>query len=446
MKKATLLKASKTALASAISLIVSAPVMALSLSETEQHSLSLDIESIVAGFSASEDYIGDGDNGRDWQEAYLKATLNASRTLTRGSVYGGVGAIALGTFGDGDTGGYTNGEESDLVLDSAFVGWKNSDESLDVSVGRQFFQLGDGFLIAGDAISLGQQLEDDFGVDVDRGGAYYLAGQKSFSNTAIVRFDPAGNLRGDVFWLKSNNPFHQDTSLAGLNLEWVSDAGTLGASYLNVLDVEAGEGLGIWDQREGMQVISIRGQGNAGVEDLFLSAEYVRETGSDTDVEVDASAWYVEAGWTFSSLPWSPNLNGRYATFSGDDASTDDLEAFDPLFFGFTRGFGTWFQGEVASNYSGPANSGNDVSRAELTLNPSDTLSLGLQLWDFSSRDDADDLAGQEIDLYAMWTLSDNVIISPLVGWYTPKGDDVKAKQGNDNTNFYAQAMLMLFY
>lgn len=432
------------AVAVATALGAAAPVFALTLDESNGKTVSLDIESMVGNFSTSEDYLGEG--GKDWQEAYLKAVLNGAQSMDGGTLYGGLGAIALGTFGDGDAGGYTNGDESRVALDSAFVGWKTADESIDFSVGRQIFQLGDGFLIAGDAISLGEGLEDAFGVDIDRGGAYYLAGQKSFSNTAILRFDPAGNLRGDLFWLKSDNPFHQDTTLAGLNLEWVSEQGTLAASYLDILSVEEDEGLALWNKREGMKVLSLRGNGNAGVENLFLSAEYVQQSGGDTDVENDGNAWYVEAGWTFADAPWTPNLNARYASFSGDDASTTDSEAFDPLFFGFTRGFGTWFQGEVASNYSGPANSGNDVTKVELSLFPSESLMIGLQSWQFTPQDDADDTAGDEIDLYAMWTINDNIIFSPLVGWYTPKGDTVKTNQGNDDTNFYAQAVLMLFY
>ena len=82
----------------------------------------------------------------------------------------------------------------------------------------------------------------------------------------------------------------------------------------------------------------------------------------------------------------------------------------------------------------------------EFTLAPRSDRQLGAQYWDFSSKDDAPDLDGQEIDIYALWSINDNFVFSPLVGWHKPEGDDVIASQGNDDNNLYAQAVLMYFY
>lgn len=415
------------------------------LYDKDGRQLGLEVESMVGAFRTSEDYLGEG--GKSWREGYLKATLTGQTTLSSGATLrGGLGGITLGTWGDGDAGGYTVGGERRTKIENAYVGWASAGGGLDLSFGRQQFQLGDGFLIASDPVSIGKGFAP-LGVQVNRGGAYYLAGQKSFDRTAIARFDPAGPLRGDAFWLKSDNPYQQNTELAGLNVEHVDEQrGTLGASYLKILDVDRGAGLGLWDQRDGMNVYSVRGQGSLGVENLFLSFEYVAQRGGRTAVKNHANAWYVEGGWTFAQLPWQPNLNYRHARFSADKPGTARNEAFDPLFFGMTRGFGTWFQGEVASNYAGPANSGNRVDRLELTLNPREDLSIGLQYWDIRREGQAADLAGREIDLFAMWQINDNVIFSPMVGWYKPRGADVIAAQGNDKRNLYLQAVLMFFY
>ncbi|WP_372740976.1 alginate export family protein [Neptunomonas sp.] len=414
------------------------------LSSSDETQIELNVEAMAGVFSTSEDYVGE--SGRTWQEGYVKPTFVISHKLPSGiQGYAGLGAIALGTAGDGDAAGLTNGDEGEFDLENAYLGVRSSNNLIDLSVGQQTFQLGDGFLIAGDAISLGDLGVP--GVDVDRGGAYYLAGKKSFSNTAILKVDPEGNFRGDLFWLQSNNPYHQDTSLAGINLEYVDETnGTLGVSYLSVLDVDQGAGLGLWDQRDGMDVVSLRGQGSLGVENLFLSFEYVKESGGDSAVKNEGNAWYVEAGWTFADVAWSPTVNYRYAQFSGDNAATTKNEAFDPLFFGFTRGFGTWFQGEVASNYAGPANSGNDVSRLEISASPRADLQVGAQYWKFTPQDDAPDLAGSEVDLYALWTINDNWVFSPLLGIYMPDGDAVVGAQGNDDRNIYAQAVMMYFF
>ena len=408
------------------------------------NTLGFSIDGAAGIFSAREDYLGEG--GKDWQEGFLHGVVTGTAGLQSGEVYGGIGAIALGTWGDGDAAGFTDGSERELALEDAYLGWRGTNGVFDVSFGRQRFQVGDGFLIANDIISLGKGL-DALGVDADRGGAYYLAGRKSFGNTAILRIDPKGPFRGDAFWLQSNNPYQQDTELAGLNLEYVSETqGTLGLTFMKVLDVDTGGGLGIWDQRDGMRIMSLRGQGSLGVENLFLSFEYVDESGGSTAVKNDANAWYVEGGWTFANTKWSPSLNYRHAHFSADKPGTTRNEAFDPLFFGLTRGLGTWFQGEVASNYAGPANSGNRVNRLELMVTPREDLTIGVQYWKFGRVGQAPDLAGREIDLLAYWQINDNLTFVPVIGWYKPTGADVKAAQGNDDGNLYLQAVLLLSY
>ena len=409
--------------------------------EHDGTTLGFNADGMAGAFSTREDYLGEG--GKKWREAFIHGVVVGSTRAGSGELYGGLGALAQGTWGDGDAGGYTTGRERDVDLEDAYLGWRTAAGTVDFSFGRQQFQLGDGFLIAGDRINLGKGL-DALGVDVDRGGAYYLAAKKSFHNTAILRVDPAGPLRGDAFWLQSNNPYQQDTELGGVNLEYVSEAlGTLGLSWMKVLDVDAGAGLGIFDRRDGMRVTSVRGQGGLGVENLFLSFEYVDQRGGKTAVRNDADAWYLEGGWTFADVAWSPTLNYRHARFSADKASTTRNEGFDPLFFGLSRGLGTWFQGEVASNYAGPTNSGNKVDRLELTLTPRADLSVSLQYWDIKSIGDAAELDGREIDLFAFWQINDRLTFVPLLGLYEPRGADVKALQGNDRRNVYLEAVLM---
>lgn len=412
--------------------------------EHDGTTLGLNVDGMAGAFSTREDYLGEG--GKKWREAFIHGVLVGTKRAGDGEIYGGLGAIAQGTWGDGDAGGFTTGRERDVDLEDAYVGWRSAGGLLDLSFGRQQFQLGDGFLVSGDRINLGKGF-DVLGVDVDRGGAYYIAAKKSFGNTAILRVDPDGPMRGDAFWLQSNNPYQQDTELGGLNLEYVSERhGTLGLSWMKVLDVEKGAGLGIFDRRDGMRITSLRGQGSLGVENLFLSFEYVDQRGGRTAVKNDADAWYLEGGWTFTGLPWSPTLNYRHARFSADKAATARNEAFDPLFFGMSRGLGTWFQGEVASNYAGPANSGNEVDRVELTLTPREDLSVTLQYWDLRAIGDAADLDGREIDLFAFWQINKHLTFVPLIGLYEPRGADVKVLQGNDRRNVYLQAVLLFNY
>lgn len=439
MRQSTSAAALMTALMAALA--AASPAEAADLYDRDGTKLEFSVDGMAGIFSTREDYLGEG--GKRWQEAFIHGLFKGSRKLGEGEAYAGLGALARGTWGDGDAGGYTTGRERKVNLDDAFLGWRSANGFVDFSFGRQQFQLGDGFLIAGDRVNLGKGL-DVLGVDVDRGGAYYIAARKSFQKTALLRLDPEGPLRGDAYWLQSDNPYHQNTALGGLNVEYVSaEKGTLGLSWFRILDVDPGVGLSIFDHRKGMRVTSLRGQGSAGIENLFLSAEYVDQRGGSTPVKTDANAWYLEGGWTFAGLPWKPSVNLRHARFSADKASTTANEAFDPLFFGLGRGLGTWFQGEVAANYAGPTNSGNKLNRLEMTVTPREDLTITLQYWDIKSIGDGARRDGREIDLFAFWQINEKVTFVPLIGLYEPRGAEVVAAQGNDRRNLYLQAVVL---
>ncbi len=202
-------------------------------------------------------------------------------------------------------------------------------------------------------------------------------------------------------WLKSDNHYQADTSLAVANLEHVADTGTVGLSWIRGLDVDQryAQIMGL-EHRDGMDTASLRGRGNLGVKDLELAAEYVTQdqTGGREN------AWYLEGNWTFSQLPWSPTATYRYSRFS---------EGFDPLFYGLSRGYGTWFQGEVAANYAGPFNKNSQVHHVALKGKPRDNLTVGALYFDFDTLDtDQGNLGGRELDLYVEWMVNDHLLIS----------------------------------
>ena len=229
--------------------------------------------------------------------------------------------------------------------------------------------------------------------------------------------------------------------LAGANLEYRSEAyGTVGVTYLEGLDVddESAEFLG-YQHRDGQKTVAVRANGSLGVENLFLSGEYVdQDNGDDYLGDGDDHAWYGEAGWTFTDMPWSPKLSYRFSSFSG---------GFDPLFFGFNRGYGTWFQGEVAANYAGPFNSDTDVHHVGLTLAPSDTVELGALFFQFDNAGDGF-LDGNEFDLYAQWVVNEHLVISPLVGFYSPDNSAAEGgtQLGDDDTNIYSQVIAIVSF
>src|SRR5699024_7066450 len=108
-----------------------------------------------------------------------------------------------------------------------------------------------------------------------------------------------------------------------------------------------------------------------------------------------SNAWYVEAGWTFINTDWTPAVNVRYTAYDAE---------YDPLFFGFSRGYGTWFQGEVAANYAGPFGSDSDIIHVGLKAFPTPAVSFGALFFDFNDTGNGSGaLNGHEIDIYAEW-------------------------------------------
>lgn len=425
--------------------ILACSAQAHELYNNEGRVLNADLEALFGVFHSDESYAVGGNRqpgSSAWREGYIKYGLSASQALGgAGTAYGAFNLVSSGTWGDGDAAGLTLGSERRTGVEDAFLGWRSGDlfpalgkDGVDVSAGRQTLTLGDGFLLQGDPVNLGKV---DLGANFNRGGAYYLAARKAFDRTAVLRLGGTEGLRGDLMWLKSDNHYQADTELAIANLEQVSEAGTLGVSWIHGLDVDQRYAsiLGL-QERDGMDTVSLRGRGSLGIQNLDVAAEYVtqdKRSGRE-------NAWYLEGGWTFSEVPWRPTATYRYSRFSN---------AFDPLFYGASRGYGTWFQGEVAANYAGPFNSNSRVHHVGLKATPRENLTLGALYFDFDTLDKArGNLGGRELDLYVEWMVNDHLLISPLLGVYTPDRSAERGglQVGSSDTSTYLQLLVGTFF
>ena len=152
--------------------------------------------------------------------------------------------ISTASWDDGDAAGFTTGSEGRTNFEDAYVGWKSGNtfsvlgkDGIDISAGRQKYTIGNGFMIYGDALNFGKGFNQLAPQSLNRGGAYYLAARESFDQTAILRLGRSGKLRGDIFWLDSDNEGQAKTELAGLNAKYEkSHYGTLGLTYLKGLN------------------------------------------------------------------------------------------------------------------------------------------------------------------------------------------------------------------
>ena len=418
---------------------------------SDSFSADVNIEAAGGYFTGSEDYSSNNRENITWGESYFKFGLAGQYKFSPDGleIYGAASAMHSGAYGDGDLAGFTNGSESRTDLEDGYLGIKytlSNGMRVDFSMGAQQFQVGDGFLIYNDALNLGK----GSGVDVNRGGAYWLAARKAFRKTMILKLDTASPYRMDGFYLGTENPGNGDLEIAGLNVEYRDDEiGTLGFTYFKGLKVDKNVLGGSLQNRQGLDTYSIRGQGNAGFKNLFLSAEYAYQTNDgDGLADVSAHAWYAEIGYTFAKFPLSPKLTYRYSFFTGNDPNTGENEAFDPLFYGFSRGFGTWYQGEIAGNYTSPFNTNAGVHHAGLALRLREDINLNLLYFQFVTDEPAANISddfGEELNFILEWQTNDYLFISPAYGVFLP-GDGGKASLNSVNTSHYFQLFFILRY
>lgn len=421
-------------LACTLALCATSQVQAYELYADEDTHLNADLLAVFGHFNSRKNYDGTP-GGSTWREGFIKYGLSGDQALAgNGTAYGAFALLSSATWGDGDPAGNTLGTERTTKIEDAYLGWRSDDlfpalgkNGVDISAGRQVVKLGRGFLINDDGPNLGKGPADG---KLNRGGAFYLAARHAFDQTAYVRLGGQDGLHGSLLWLKSDNRAQAETELAAGTLDYTAQRGTIGLTWIHGINVNDQWASDFQRQRKGMNVYSVRGEGDAGVKNVSLAFEYAWQ---DKDAGPQ-NAWYGEAGYTFADSAWSPKLTYRYARYS---------QKWDSLFTGQSLGYGTWLQGEVASNYSGPFNSNTRVQHVGLKATPLETLTLGALFFDFDTvrKRDAINLNARELDLYAEWAVNPHLIVTPLVGLYKPEKDATTGgnQVGGNGTNVYSQ-------
>jgi hypothetical protein len=359
----------------------------------------------------------------DWFEGYLKPQIAASFSTDHyGLFYGGTSVVGSIAAGDGDAGGFAAPNATALSGEQFVLGWRSGalmealgTDALDVSAGRQEFQIGDGFLIW------------DGNYERGREGTYRLLARRSFRRTTLLRLNTLP-VHGSFFYLQADaDNGHPD--ILGLDAEYVyGKSNVFGFSYFTIMDADKG-----FKFRDGLEVVNIRAQGNPleaiGVQHLALTSEYAHEWNGQAGRALVATAWYVGASYSFVAFPWSPVLSYRFAFFSGDDPRTGKNEEFDPLFYSYSRGWDTWTQGEIVGSYL-LFNSNQKTHLVHFQMQPAHVLSLGVLYWrflldqpatlaSFLHRPTAEDFA-EEIDFYVDWQISESLSLSSVLGLALP--------------------------
>ncbi|NUT87612.1 hypothetical protein HNO91_14350 [Pseudomonas corrugata] len=359
----------------------------------------------------------------DWQEFYVKPGVKLEYALQPDfSLLAGGSLVGATTYGDGDAGGFTRSSDGEVATEELYGGFRAGEWTF--TAGRQNYMIGTGFIVM------------DGNLDQLKDGAYWLAPRSAFKDSAVLAWDH-GALKTQAFTLRTDDDLG-DFRMTGANLDYnLDDQVTLGAMAMkvNALGPKGATPL----RRDGMQVYNLRAL-NAkvpGLPALTLNAEYALERGNGEGVEYDAKAWYGQADYAFDTLPLTPVVGYRYASFSGDDNLTDNRqESWDPLSKGYVD-WGTWLVGDVVGNYL-LFNSNEKVQQFSIKTHLNETLNLGAihyQFWldekNYMGTAVSDRRFADESVVFLDWAPSKALVSSLSYNWVKPMA---AAKQvfGND--------------
>lgn len=371
-----------------------------------------------------------------WQEAYLKPGITLDYSLSDTlSLLAGASAVAAGTYGDGDAGGFTRSADKRINTEEAYVGIRAGDWKF--TAGRQNYIIGSGFIVM------------DGNLDLFGDGAYWLGPRTAFKDSAVLDWSH-GPVKTQAFTLRTDD-HHGDYRMTGANLDYdLAGQVTLGAMAMKV-DTLASKRSNA-TRRDGMQVYNLRAlRGQLpGVPELTLNSEYAVQRGGDGPLRYDAKAWYAQADYQFQALPFTPTLGYRYAVFSGDDNLADNTQkAWDPLNKGFVD-WSTWLVGDVVGNYL-LFNSNERVQQFSIKNRLTDTLALGAihyQFWldenNFRGAAVDDRRFADETVVYLDWTPNERFYSSLSYNWVQAKS---AAKQAfGDDDRFSALELYFTYH
>jgi hypothetical protein len=387
-----------------------------------------------AWFGASRDNAGD--HVGYWGEFGAMPGLEGALALGEsGTLRGRVSGVWTTTqFGlDGAGSNFDDRHPSSVTLEDAYVGWSSGDlfpslgkDAIDLSVGSQKYQVGTGFLFW------------DGGTDggSERGG-YWLGMRNAFQMTAIAKLT-TGPFKGEVVYLQPNDVPDSGTDVVGTNLEWkFGERASVGGGYWYFADSDQ-------VRRDGLDVFDLRGEVHPleSLPGLVLSAELVYE---ENGTQNQSWGGYTEIGHSFDDFAWKPYLSFRFSSFTGDRGGDDQVEGFDPIYYGFSD-WNTWYLGEIFGEFIG-TNRNLDAYTVRLRTQPAEAWTVNLVYLAFVLDEFATEITprlfdprivsiedkdlGHEVDLTVDWAMNDHVTWSAVVAAAFPGNGLEQATGGN---------------
>jgi hypothetical protein len=329
---------------------------------------------------------------------------------------------------------------SEITLEDAYVGWSSGElfpslgkDAIDLSFGSQRYEVGNGFLFG------------DGGTDGgSKRGGYWLGLRKAFQLAGIARLT-TGPFMGELVYLQPNDVRDSSTDIVGVNAEWTfGERAKLGGGYWYFADSDI-------VRRDGLDVFDLRGQVKplASLPGLELSAELVYE---ENGTQNQSWGGYAEVGHQFAGT-CEPYLSFRFASFTGDREDEDQVEGFDPIYYGFSD-WNTWYIGEIFGEYIG-TNRNLDAYTLRLRTKPAEGWTVSVMGMAFVLDEFATELQprigdprvvliedkdlGYEADLVVDWAMNEHLSWSFVAAALFPGNGLEQATGGN---SVWTHAML----
>jgi len=395
----------------------------------------------------AEDPLGSGTS--TWIEGYIEPGFGGIFQLSDYPlyIYGAVSYLMSGSDGhdiyNSGTWGYGDFEKlyAGVIWD---LPRKNS--LVDVSIGKQVYQLRDGFLLSKIPVS----------TSIGERAALYLGPRLTSENTVLVRAKAYG-VGLDAFLIEPSeiDEIATNTQLAGVDLQYQFSNMDAAFTYFYIPESKSiyrtpdGRQL----PREGLRTFnpSLSIKKLFGLDGSWIKAEYAYQNHEDFDMS--AQAGYVWAGYQAQNWSWRPALSYRWSIFTGDDPDTQRYERFDPLFSG---GLGQFLPGIIFSKVYKNANL--ITNRATFSVKPDDTLELILDYFHHRA-DDLNNLGGigplqtlgskdigQEVTLTAFHYIGEHFFLQGIASAGIP-GEAIDLALGGGAENWYTfQAALYMFF
>ena len=392
-----------------------------------------------------------GPGSTAWAESYIEPGIGGIARLgdTPVYAYGSATYLVSASWGQDI---YDSGTRHHGAWEQAYAGLlvdlPGKGNALNLSAGRQIYQLRQGFLIS----------KIPGSTNLGRLGALWLGPRLAFDHTVVATLKSGPfSAEGIVLEPTEFPGMETGTRITGATVGY--NDGEMVDAALSYLEVPrssrpylAPDG-SVFAYREGLRTISpsVWLSRLFGVEGLWFKGEFAWQT--HDAIDMSAYAFAVWPGYRAEKLPWKPGISYRYAQFSGDDPSTATYERYDPLLSG---GQNNYVPGMLLSSVL--VNSNLRSHRLTLTANPTEQVGLTLEYTlhraiELNNRGgigplqqlDSKDLA-QEVDLFCNVYVGKNLYIQGVLAAAVP-GEAIKQSVGGSASNWYAaQLSFYLFF